>query len=160
MSVKDNEYRQICIGKGIEYQDFICEQLHLRGIVLQNMQSKAYQYKRENLLGLEIKFDDKIFTYSETGRLYIETAEKAIPREGNYAKAGIYREDESWIYGIGNYEMFYIFGKKWLQRLDKANPEWLFRPHPKPTSKGFCIPLEKAKEFALNVIYFEATNCC
>ena len=151
METNYKEYRKECMQKGIEYQDFICERLHQQGIVLQNMQSKKYQYKRENLLGLEIKFDDIM---NNTKRIYIETAEKAQPREGDYVPAGIYRDDESWLYGIGNYETFYIFDKKGLQRLDKANPAWLFRPEPTPTSKGFCIPLEKAKEIAMKIILF------
>lgn len=151
MSVKYEQYRKECTQKGIEYQDFICEQLHLKGIVLQNMQSRKYQYKRENLLGLEIKYDDIM---SKTRRVYIETAEKAKPRGGEYVEAGIYRKDESWMYGIGNYEVFYIFDKKGLQRLDKANPAWLFRPNPTPTSKGFCVPLDKATQMAMKIIHF------
>jgi hypothetical protein len=145
------EYRQDCMEKGVEYQDFICEQLHIRGIVLQNMSSRKYQYRQENLLGLEIKRDDIM---SKTGRIYIETAEKARPRAGDYVKAGIYRDDKSWMYGIGNDDIFYIFDKKGLQRLDLADPSWLFRPNPTPTSKGFCIPLEKAELLAMRIISF------
>jgi hypothetical protein len=145
------EYRQDCMEKGVEYQDFICEQLHIRGIVLQNMSSRKYQYRQENLLGLEIKRDDIM---SKTGRIYIETAEKARPRAGDYVKAGIYRDDKSWMYGIGNDDIFYIFDKKGLQRLDLADPSWLFRPNPTPTSKGFCIPLEKAELLAMRIIRF------
>lgn len=150
-----DKYRQGCMEKGIEFQDFICEQLHLKGIVLQNMQSKKYQYKKENLLGLEIKFDDIM---SKTERVYIETAEKAQPRSGEYVKAGIYREDESWMYGIGDYIIFYIFDKKGLQRLDKADPPWLFRPKPTPTSKGFCVPVDKATQIAMKIIRFQVRN--
>ena len=51
-----------------------------------------------------------------TGNIYIETAEKAIPREGPYVQSGIYRDDESWLYGIGDYSKFYIFGKKCLKK--------------------------------------------
>ena len=86
------------------------------------------------------------------GRLYIETAENAQPRSGDYASAGIYRDDNSWMYGIGNYEVFYIFDKKGLQRLNKANPRWLFHPQPTPTSQGFCIPIEKAEKIAMRII--------
>lgn len=149
-----DNYRQECMQKGIEFQDFICEQLHFQGIVLQNMQSKVYQYKKENLLGLEIKFDDVM---NKTQRIYIETAEKAQPRSGDYVEAGIYRKDKSWMFGIGNYTVFYIFDKKGLQRLDKANPAWLYRPVPSDTSKGFCIPINKAERLAMKVIHFATT---
>lgn len=145
------KYRNDCTEAGIEYQDFICEQLHKHGIVLQNMQSKKYQYKRENLLGLEIKLDRRL---SETGRIYIETHEKAKPRPGKYALSGINRDD-CWLYGIGNYEIFFIFGKKVLRRLKDKKPPWLYWPHKdKETSRGFCIPLEKAEQIAEKVIKF------
>lgn len=146
-------YRQNKTQEGIEYQDFVCNQLHKRGIVLQNMTSQKWQYRQENLLGMEIKFDG-IMESSE--RIYIETHEKAEPRPGNYAPSGIYREDESWLYAIGNYKWLFVFGKKVLQRLDKANPSWLYRPpKDKPTSRGFCIPIDKAKAIAERVIIFE-----
>jgi len=146
------KYRKKCTEKAIEYQDFICEQLHQRGIVLQNMQSKKYQQKTENLLGLEIKLDDRM---EETGRVYIETAEKAEPRPGEYAEAGINRKDNCWLFGIGNYKVFFIFDKKMLKRLKKNNPIWLYYPvKDKETSQGFCIPLDKARKIAAQVIEF------
>lgn len=156
MEINAEEYPQYRLEKmklGIEYQDFICEQLHARGIVLQNMTSKKYQYKQENLLGLEIKFDSLIDRF---GRVYIETAEKAEPRDDSYVKSGIYRNDKSWLYGIGDYSKFFIFAKTTLCRLDKNNPNWLYRPPvPKQTSIGFCIPLKYAIEIADRVIFFE-----
>ena len=106
METKYSEYYAKMLKAAQEYQDFVCGQLHAKGVVLQNMTSKKYQLKKENLLGLEIKFDDLI---KKTNRVYIETAEKAHPRSGEYAKSGIYRDDDSWLYGIGNYEIFYIF---------------------------------------------------
>ena len=151
MAMNYDQYRQNCTEKGIEYQDFICEHLHQEGIVLQNMQSKQYQYKKENLLGLEIKFDDRM---AETGRIYIETHEKAQPRTGDYAQSGINRQD-CWLFGIGNYKVFFIFDKKVLRRIKKHNPSWLYWPHKdKETSKGFCIPLSKAREIAAKTIDF------
>jgi hypothetical protein len=77
--VEFGRYYREQLLEGIEFQDFIAEQLHLQGVVLQNFSSKKYQLRRENLLGLEIKFDKK---YEKTGNLYIETAEKASIREG------------------------------------------------------------------------------
>lgn len=155
MSVEQySEYRRQKTKEGIEYQDFVCEQLHKRGIVLQNMTSQKYQYKRENLLGIEIKYDGKIYEYCDTGRIYIETHEKARPRNGEYAIAGINRDD-CWLYGIGDYSVFFIFDKKVLKRIQKHNPNWLYWPKPTDTSKGFCLPVEKARELAARVIEFK-----
>ena len=130
---------------GLEYQDFICMKLHARGIILQNIQSKKYQLKRENLLGMEIKFDDR---FAETGNLYIETHEKSDPARPNYVPSGINRDDESWLYGMGNYNEFFIFSKRFLKSVDAAveTRQWpgVVRKQI-ATSKGFLLP----KEFAV-----------
>ena len=60
-------YYQQMLQKGQEYQDYVMMKLHAHGIVLQCIQSKKFQLKRENLLGLEIKFDDRM---KETGNIY------------------------------------------------------------------------------------------
>ena len=147
------EYYKEKLQQGLEYQDFICERLHHQGIVLQNIQSKKCQLRKENLLGLEIKFDDVM---AKTNRIYIETEEKSDPTNDNYVPSGIYRDDECWLFGIGNYDIFFIFDKKMLRRLDANNPSWLFRPQPTSTSKGFCVPVEYAEKIA-KVINLEKT---
>ena len=155
MGTKPNNYKDYYADRlkaAQEYQDFLCEQLHEKGIVLQNMTSQKYQHRKENMLGMEIKFDDMI---KKTGRMYIETDEKAHPDNPYYVPSGIYREDNSWLYAIGDYKELFVFGKKMLRRLDKHNPDWLYRPlKSKPTSRGFCIPKDKAIEIAENYIIF------
>jgi len=138
---------------GIEYQDFVCVELHKLGIILQNMSSRKYQLKHENLLGLEIKFDRR---FRETGNLYIETHEKADPTNLEYVKSGIYRDDETWLYGIGDAETFFIFAKSTLRNfievIDKL--KWLKKPKPTSTSMGILIPLPQARKWAARVIEF------
>ena len=107
-------YYEEMLHKGQEYQDFVMLKLHVAGIVLQCIQSKKYQLKRENLLGLEIKFDDRM---KDTGNLYIEVAEKSDPANREFIASGIYREDENWLYGIGDYSQMFIFSKKRLQKV-------------------------------------------
>ena len=92
-----------------QYQDFIASSLLPRGIIIQNIQSKNGQLFGENLLGLEIKFDRE---FERTRNLYIETAEKSHPDNPKFVPSGIYRNDNSWLYGIGNYQEFFIFTKK------------------------------------------------
>lgn len=131
----------------LEYQDFICEKLHALGIVLQNMQSQQYQLKKENLLGLEIKFDRQL---EKTGNIYIEIAEKANPANPYYVASGIYRDDNSWLFGIGDYEDFFIFTKKRLKEIDglrkKGRIDGL-REVTIPTSHGFLIPRNLAEQW-------------
>lgn len=140
----DRLYQQR-LKEGILYQDYICEQLHALGIVLQNMGSQRYQLRRENLLGLEIKYD-KLFR--GTGNLYVETHEKTHPANTIWVNSGIYRADACWLYAIGDYHDLWLFGKRSLQRLDVAGPSWIVRPRATRTSKGFCIPIKYAYEIA------------
>jgi len=148
MEMSESDYNKIYklqLENSLEFQDYICFKLCTVGIIIQNIGSKKYQRYMENLLGLEIK-NDKIFR--ETNRLYIETHEKSHPLNEFYILSGIYRNDNCWLFGIGDEKDFWIFSKKTLIRLHKEKPDWLFIPNSTPTSKGFCIPLEYANEYA------------
>jgi hypothetical protein len=141
------------LQKGQEYQDYVMMKLHAHGIVLQCIQSKKFQLKRENLLGLEIKFDDRM---KETGNIYFETAEKSDPANREFIDSGILRDDENWLYGVGDYSQIFIFSKGRLQNiyshLLKAREE---RRQPSiagtirdgikaGTSRGFTLPISAA----------------
>jgi len=96
-----DQYRQAQIADGELYQDFIVDVLfeHL-GLAVVQYTSKAYQYAvGESRTGVEIKHDKR---YADTGNLYIETAEKAMPRPGPYVPSGIWRTDNAWLYVIGD----------------------------------------------------------
>jgi len=138
---------------GIQFQDFVCVELHKLGIILQNMSSKKYQRKKENLLGLEIKFDRR---FRETGNLYIETHEKSDPSNPEYVKSGIYRDDETWLFGIGDEQTFFIFAKTLLRNFVELSDSltWLKRAKPTPTSMGVLFPLAKARQWAARVVEF------
>lgn len=143
------QYRKEMLGISAEFQDFIMERMHVIGTILQPYTSVRGQLKGENLLGLEIKNDRR---YAETGNLCIEVAEKARPRDGDYVKSGIFRSDNTWLYGIGNQQTFFIFAKSTLRNTHAslrkngiAGRNGLFRwngffEYANETSKGFCIP--------------------
>ena len=59
----------------------------------------------------------------------------------NFVPSGIYRNDNTWLYVIGDYENIYIFSKKQLQNAHKNKK---FREVEIPTSRGFIIPLDEA----------------
>lgn len=100
---------------GLEFQDFVCEKLANHGLFLQNTLSRKYQFELgENLQGWEIKLDNRC---TETGRLSIEIAEKSRADIKVWTASGIYRNDNSWLYVQGNYEMLFIFSKTFLKRL-------------------------------------------
>ena len=141
------EQYKAMLKKGLEYQDFVIDKLiDSLGIVISNYSSKKYQYSiGENKQGIEIKFDDR---YKETGNLYIEVAEKTNAKNENYIDSGIYRDDNSWLYVIGNYQKIFIFGKNILKlQYEKGN----YKKVQTPTSKGFLLNA-KGQRTALKIV--------
>ena len=136
---------------GVEYQDFVCEQLALRGnIVLQNFASKRYQLEiGENLQGFEIKFDARI---TDTGNVSIEIKEKSRADIPNWTPSGIYRDDNSWLYIQGNYDILFIFAKKFLIELHKSGR---YPEHELSTIVKFHIPIDHAKRWSAKYIDFK-----
>ena len=137
------------LKKGQEYQDFIADRLPEKlGIALSVYKSKLYQYgKGESKQGIEIKFDD---VYARTGNLYIEIAEKSNPKNPHFVKSGIYRNNNSWLYLIGNYERAFIFG---ISILKLYYEDSRFEKKKIPTSIGFLLP-EKYHYLALKTLKF------
>jgi len=143
------DYYLNCFNKGLEYQDFIMEKLlENLGIPISNFSSKKYQFsKGENLQGIEIKYDDK---YKKTGNIYIEVAEKSNPNNKEYIPSGIMRNDNSWLYAIGDYSILFIFGKQILKLQYNKN---LFKTVVTGTSKGMLLD-KKGQNTALKILKF------
>lgn len=153
--VEFSRYYAQQLREGVEFQDFIAVQLHKHGIVLQNFSSQRYQMRRENLLGMEIKYDKK---FEITGNLYIETAEKASIREGPFVASGIFRNDGCWLYGIGNKTEFFIFAKNILCLIgvlpDRALADKGIRRVEIATSQGMLLPRAFASNIAARIFIF------
>lgn len=130
---------------GQQYQDFIAEKLYHEGIPLINFQSRSAQLRGENLLGLEIKFDNQ---FARTGNLYIETAEKSRAENREYVPSGIYRDDNSWLYGIGNYREFFLFSKRTLRELYELQKQNTEACKTIATSRGFVLSRREAAAIA------------
>lgn len=139
------------LQKGLEYQDFITDILiNELGIALSSYGSAKYQYtKGENKQGFEIKFDDK---YKTTNNLYIEIAEKSNKLNENFISSGIFRNDNTWLWIIGNYYEIYIFSKKHLKLMFKSDK---FRIVITETSKGFLIDKETAEKYCIKKIILQ-----
>ena len=130
---------------GLEFQDRVTMELYKRGIVLVGYSSNKYQNEYgENILGAEIKRDGM---FRETGNLYIEIAEKSHPDKENFTPSGIYRDDNSWLFIIGDENTFYIFVNKYLRWLEKK-----YQKKIKTTSKGFLMPLKDADKYCIRKI--------
>jgi hypothetical protein len=70
----------------------------------------------ENWFGIEFKLDKN---FRRTGNLYIEIKERSAVHL-RYTEAGIYRNDNTFLYAIGDKQTLYVFDK---QRL-RAYHEW------------------------------------
>ncbi len=143
-------YRNSKIESGLRYQDFVVDCcFNILKLPIAIYSSRFYQLKiGESVNGVEIKNDEK---YALTGNLWIEKGEKAHPREGDYFPSGIYRDDNSWLYIIGDYDTIFIFSKRLLILLDKCGkyPE---RANTTKTSIGFLLPSADAKKYAAHIL--------
>jgi len=110
-------------------------------------ETEKKQLVGETLEGVEVKFDDKMKT---TGRIYIEQSEKRLLENKKYVESGIFRNDNTKIWLIGDYSLWFLFSKKYLVWLDRLDPPFLYRPKPTGTSIGFCIPIKNAKLLCLD----------
>jgi len=137
-----NGYYNDKLQQGLEFQDVVTKALYQRGIVVIGYASRRFQNEEgENMLGAEIKRDG---LFRETGNLYIETAEKSHPDKPLYIASGIYRQDNSWLYVIGDEKTLYIFSVKYLRLLESRYPK-----KEKPTSRGFIMPIAEAEKYCI-----------
>lgn len=138
------QYRANKIESGLLYQDFVVDSLlQTLGLAVTQYSSKFYQIQvGESRQGVEIKHDE---LYASTGNLWIEMAEKAQPRAGDYAPAGIHRHDNAWLYVIGNYNVIFGFAIVVLRAVARRYP---VRINKTETSRGFLLPDGDARKYA------------
>lgn len=136
------------LGIGLHFQDFVVEELYKIGLPIISYSSKEYQNMiGENKSGIEIKNDRN---YEKTGNLYIEIAEKSNENNINYVLSGIYRNDNTWLYLIGDEKKIFVLSKIQLQSLHKNKK---MKEVKTGTSKGFLLPVDLAtRVYALKVI--------
>jgi hypothetical protein len=144
-----NGYYAEKLEQGLQFQDFCTQQLYHRGIVVVGYASRRYQNKEgENMLGAEIKRDDN---FRKTGNVYLEVAEKAHPDRPSYTPSGIMREDNSWLFVIGDERCLWVFSTKYLRKLKDR-----YRKHVGATSIGHLMPVSEADKYCIRKIEIEA----
>lgn len=138
---------------GNKFQDFVCIELAKDNIILQNINSKKFQFETgENLQGFEIKYDGRCTGDNETiatNRLSIEIGEKTNKNNVDYIPSGIYRSDNTWLYIQGNYNAFWIFSLKLLKQLHQSNR---YEEKEEPTLRAFYLPIEDADKYCAKKI--------
>jgi hypothetical protein len=98
--------------KRAKYEDYICQRLHERGIVVQPVKHEGAGDRCNNLLGLDI-----VYAPNTTKRegVHIETNLKPHPPTGILLESTLFRDNGAWLYGVGDYDYFFIFGKNTLR---------------------------------------------
>ena len=144
------DYYKAKLASGLYYQDFVIEKLYEIGLPLISYSSKEFQIMiGENKAGVEIKNDTK---YSETGNLYIEVAEKSDPKNSEFIPSGIYRNDNTWLYCIGDFKKIFILSKKQLIILHQKNKYKTFDIK-MGTSRGYLLPcIDVENYYAIKII--------
>lgn len=137
-------YRRTMLETGQAYQDFVVDACWtLLGLAVVQYSSKLYQQTiGESRTGIEIKNDRK---FQNTWNLWIELAEKARPRPGDYAQSGINRDDNTWLYCIGDYDTIFVFQKTLLKMLTSRYGQ---RENNTSTSVGYLLPVVDAEKYA------------
>lgn len=144
-----NEYYADKLNDGIEFEKFVYEVLKDIGLVVTKpYTTKKMQFKGENSIGWEIKYDQRM---AETGNAYIEIAEKSDPKNDKYVNSGIYRDDNTWLWLIGNYTEIYIIQKNLLKMLVETG-RYRQVENDRKTSIGYLIPKKVLKRYAGKVI--------
>lgn len=150
MSVPYDRYYKAKLDGALVFQDFVVDAAwSMLGLAIVQYGSELYQkFVGESRTGVEIKFDEK---FGSTGNLWIEVAEKARPREGEYFPSGIYRNDNTWLYCIGDYNTIFFFAKSLLRSLSTSG-KWPLRENNTHTSKGFLLNTEQSQKYAAAVL--------
>lgn len=131
--------------QGMEFQDFVVEQMNKWGFYIQIHCSKKYQFdKGESVQRCEIKLDNRC---TETGRLSIEVQERTS-LNGAWVSSGIYREDNTVFYIQGNWCRFFVFAKKSLVDYHQRVRNGAYEQGP-DTIRKFYLPLADAERLSI-----------
>ncbi len=147
-----NKYYNDKYSSAVEFERFVYDVLKEMGlVVIKHHKTKELQLKGENSIGWEIKHDELMI---KTGNVYIEIAEKSDPRNAVYVKSGIYRDDNTWMWIIGDYEEFFIIQKNLLIMLVKTG-KYRKVENERKSSIGYLVPKEVIEKYAGKVVYPE-----
>jgi hypothetical protein len=140
-------YYQKMYAEGTEYQNFVLEVLKKEyGWLITPHNTREEQFTiGENSAGFEVKYDKK---FRATGNLWIECQERRtiyVP----YSPAGIFRDDNAWLFIMGDYKTLYIFSKKQL-RVECEKRRKIINHM--DTSVGFLLPIKEADHLILHII--------
>lgn len=142
--------RKLALGQA--YEQFIVDKwLRFFPFPLNMHNGRYEQLKGENKEGVEIKLD---LIYKRTERLYIELEEKSDADNERMIRSGIWRNDNTEQFLIGDYEDAYIFDVLVLRKCYTDKPSWL-KLLGNPTSNGWGMPLIMIPDYAIYHLDFD-----
>ena len=146
------EYYKQQLADGKAFEQYVKQQLaEKRQMHLDIIDSKEEQITiGETRQGYEIKYDKR---YKNTGNLYIETKEKSNPANPNYVASGIFRQDNTHTWIIGDYKQVYMFKKQTL--VEVYEEKQYLRYVTTATSHGFLLNQRLIDKYKIDYIYFE-----
>jgi len=145
------EYYKQQLADGKAFEQYVKQQLaEKRQLHLDILHGQDLYDIGETRQGYEIKYDKR---YKDTGNLYIETKEKSNPANPNYVASGIFRQDNTHTWIIGDYKQVYMFDKKTL--VEVYEQDQYFRYVSTATSHGFLLNQKLIDEYKIDHIYFE-----
>ena len=156
-SMSYDDYRKEMSKKGTEYENYIypifAKEWGVPEDWVKPYAEKDQQIKiGENWLGVEIKYDEKSI---KSPNLYIEVEEKGHEKRIDYTRSGIFRPDNTFLFLIGNYDIYYVFEIDTIRKLFK---NYKTIENGRCTSKGFLLPKPQARESAINVSVLKEEN--
>lgn len=132
------------LDDGARYLEFVRDRLNPHGLTFWVNEDPLFQRKGESLQGCEVKLDRRC---TETGRVSVEVEEKSHSDLPLWTPSGIRKQDNSWAYIQGNYDLILVFAKNWLIRyLEEKNPPI---EESLGTIRKFYLPLEMAKRCSI-----------
>ena len=149
--MRENERHRRDRERGEEYQDFLTQyMIRNHGIPLNLYSSKKYQFEYgEGASGIEVKFDAMSEKY---GNWYIETEHKTSPEQPDWRPGGVMRNDNAWLYLIGNSEQAMLMSKRQLRLVIQHKSDEYKLTHgikfkEIATSRGYAFPISYCKGF-------------
>ena len=136
--------------KGLQFESYIMDYFAKhKNISLSHYTTYQEQIDLgENRQGIEIKNDQR---FQDTKNLFI-----SVERDYSYVKypSGIYK-NQSWLYVIGNQDVFYIFATKHLKQYYEHNKPQLFdgfKSIKNGIEKGFLLSKKQAERICIEKI--------
>jgi hypothetical protein len=147
------EYYKYQLKEGKKFEKYVKKQLkEKRDLHLDIIEDEVNQYTiGETIQGYEIKYDKQ---YKRWGNLYIEIKEKTNPQNYEYVLSGIFRDDNTHTWIIGDYTEAYMFKKKIL--IDIYNKKEYFGDIKiTETSHGMLLNKPLIDKYNIDYITFE-----